>query len=94
MVVQLIVPPLAVVSKPALVGVVEALAAGGADAVASPLVFIIGSHITDRGVQPDRVVLDLDPVQLGLKDAGSVIFEPRQVGHSAFRVPFNDSIHA
>ena len=40
MVVDLIVPPLAVVSKTTLVGVVQALAAGGADALAPALVFV------------------------------------------------------
>ena len=40
MVVDLIVPPLAVVSKTTLVGVVQALAAGGADGLAPALVFI------------------------------------------------------
>ena len=65
MVVDLIVPPLAVVSKTTLGGVVQALSAGGADALAPALVFIVGGHVPDGRVQPDRVVLDLDPVELG-----------------------------
>ena len=64
MVVDLIVPPLAVVSKTTLVGLVQALAAGGADGLAPALVFIVGGHVADAGVQADGVVLDLDPVEL------------------------------
>ena len=65
MVVDLIVPPLAVVSKTTLVGVVQALAAGGADGLAPALVFVVGGHVADAGVQPDGVVLDLDAVEFG-----------------------------
>ena len=65
MVVDLIVPPLAVVSKTTLGGVVQALAAGGADALAPALVFVVGGHVPDAGVQPDGVVLGLDAVEFG-----------------------------
>ena len=68
MVVNLIVPLVAVVGKPALRGVVEALAAGGADGLAPALVFIVGGHVADAGVQADGVVLDLDAVELGPQD--------------------------
>ena len=47
-VVNLIVPLVAVVGKPALRGVVEALAAGGADGLAAALVFILGGDVADR----------------------------------------------
>ena len=50
MVVELIVPLLAVVSKTTLVGVVQALAAGGADGLAPALVFVVGGHVADAGV--------------------------------------------
>ena len=46
-VVNLIVPLVAVVGKPALRGVVEALAAGGADGLAAALVFILGGDVAD-----------------------------------------------
>ncbi len=65
MVVFLIVSVLTVVGKPALGGVVQAFAAGGADSVATTGVFIIGGDLADARMQPDGVVLDLDLVQLG-----------------------------
>ena len=65
MVVVLIVPVLAVVGKTALVGVVEALAAGGADALASALGFVFRGHVAEAGVQPGRVVIHTDAVEFG-----------------------------
>lgn len=63
----------AVVGKPALGGVEQALAAGGADAVASPLAFVVGGHVADARVQPNGVVLEAGPVEFGPQPAGSVI---------------------
>ncbi len=45
MVVVLIVPLLAVVGKSTLRGSVEAVDTGGADGVASALVFVVGGHV-------------------------------------------------
>jgi hypothetical protein len=51
-VVDLIVPLLAVVGKTTLGGVVQALAAGGADRLAPPGVFVVGGDVADARVQP------------------------------------------
>jgi len=38
-----------------------------ADRLAAAVVLVIGSDISDRGIQPDRVVLDPDELQLGVQ---------------------------
>ena len=53
-----------------LAGEPQPLAAGGADPLAASFVFVVGSDVSDRGVQPDRVVFDADPSEFGSEDGG------------------------
>ena len=53
-----------------LAGLFQTVAAGLADRLATALVFVVGGHISDRRVQPDRVVLKPYSVQLEFEFAG------------------------
>ena len=48
-----------------LVGVFDALGAGGADGVAAALVLVVWGGVADRLVQADAVVVDADSLELG-----------------------------
>lgn len=80
---DLIVAPVGMVSKSTPVVVVQALATGGADAFAPPGVFVVGGHVVDGRVQPDRVVLDLS--SSARRTAGSVIANRSRAAFTAAR---------
>ena len=56
------------------------MAAFGANGITSSFMFVVGCHVADVGVQPDRVVLRPDEFEFGFEFAGSVIFS--RCGHS------------
>jgi hypothetical protein len=48
----------------------ESVAAFGADGITSFFVFVVGCHVPDAGVQPDRVVFRPEEFELGFELAG------------------------
>ena len=57
-----------VVISAGLVGGGESVAAGLADRVAASFVFVVGGDVADALVEPHRVVVAADPVELGGED--------------------------
>ena len=48
----------------------ESVAAFGANGITSSFMFVVGCHVADVGVQPDRVVLRPDEFEFGFEFAG------------------------
>ncbi|GAB7002803.1 hypothetical protein JCM18899A_02740 [Nocardioides sp. AN3] len=60
-------------SPPRATSVVEAGSAGLADGSSAAVVLVVGSDVADALVEPDRVVVAPEAVELGLGSPGSTI---------------------